>query len=252
MLRDTWLIFLNEMGHRRRQAMWFVVGLMQPVLYLFCYGPLATALMSAGTGLDTWDVFVPLLLLQVSLTQSMFVGLGLLAEHRMGILERFRIAPIARSSLVLGKLCAVAVSAAALSAVIMVLCKAFFTLTATTADMLACIGLNVLLTVAIAAFSYGFALLSKNEQVLNPVLNAVLLPLLLLSGAILPITADAAPAWLYTLSRFNPLTHVMDAERGVLRGDYLGRPAVAGTAILVVLVLIGLSWTTRVFSREGR
>lgn len=250
MLRDTWLIFLNEMGHRRRQALWFVVGLMQPVLYLFCYGPLATKLMSADTGLSTWDVFVPLLLLQVSLAQSMFVGLGLLAEHRMGILERFRIAPIARSSFVLGKLCAIAVSATALSAVIMILCKTFFTLTSTITEMLACIGLNVLLTVAIAAFSYGFALFSKDEQVLNPLLNALLLPLLLLSGAILPITAEA-PAWLYHMSWFNPLTHVMNAERAVLRGDYFGQSTVVGTVLLMALVFVGLRWTTRVLVHEG-
>lgn len=249
-VRDTWLVFVNEMGHRRRQALWLVAGLMQPLLYLFLYGPMVTDLMAQGTGANTWYVFAPALLLQAALTQSTFVGLNLLTEYRMGIVERFRVAPLHRTALVLGKLAAIAVSSAVLSTVIMTLCQVAYSAAASVTGAVLSVLLNVLLAVTIASCSYAFALRTKKEDVLNPVLNTLLLPLLLLSGAFLPITEDNAPAWLYHLSRLNPITHVMNAGRALLRDDYDDPAVLFGVGLLLVLAAGGLVWAVRVFAHD--
>ena len=40
MLRDTWLIFRREMTAALRNPTWVLIGIMQPLLYLFLFGPL--------------------------------------------------------------------------------------------------------------------------------------------------------------------------------------------------------------------
>jgi ABC-2 type transport system permease protein len=59
--------------------------------------------------------------------------------------------------------------------------------------------------VAIASCSYALALRLKSEETVPAVLNALLLPLFLLSGTLLPITTALAPNWLWRLSRLNPV-----------------------------------------------
>jgi ABC-2 type transport system permease protein len=96
--------------------------------------------------------------------------------------------------------------------------------------------------------SYALALRLKSEDALAPVLNTIVLPLLLLSGILLPMTL--APTWLYDLSRVNPFVYVVDAERAIFRGD-LGSVAVVGIVIMIALVVVTVAWGVRTFQRES-
>ena len=66
--------------------------------------------------------------------------------------------------------------------------------------------LGVLLTLlvggACAAASNALALATKSEDVMAPVINVVMMPILLLSGILLPMTLG--PEWLQKVSDFMP------------------------------------------------
>ena len=57
----------------------------------------------------------------------------------------------------------------------------------------------------------------KSEDALAPLLNRVSVPVLLLSGILLPMTL--APTWLRRLARLNPFSHVVDGARAAFRND---------------------------------
>ena len=78
-------------------------------------------------------------------------------------------------------------------------------------SVLAVLGLLVLIGLSVAPLSYAAGLILKSEDAFAPLINAVALPLLLLSGILLPMTF--APDWLAFLSSVNPLTHAVDAAR---------------------------------------
>src|SRR4051794_9492877 len=104
-LRDTFLIFRRQMLQSLRNPAWVVIGLVQPILYLAFFGPLLTGVVGsrgfpAG---NAWQVFVPGLLLQLGLFGSVFVGFAIIAEWRMGIIERMRVTPVSRLALLLGR-----------------------------------------------------------------------------------------------------------------------------------------------------
>jgi ABC-2 type transport system permease protein len=232
---------------------WLVVGLVQPLLYMFLYGPMLTKLLATAQGQtvgDSWRIFLPALLLQTTLTQSTFVGLGLLTEYRAGVFERFRVAPISRTALLLGKLANTGVTVAILSTLIALLCRAAFRMSVSLGGLALAVLLNIVLSVALASYSYALALRTKNEQGLGTLLNVALLPLLLLSGAFLPITTQTAPTWLYVLSRLNPIAYVLDATRAGLRGEWISGETFIGMGMLAVITALGFGLAVRAFSRE--
>jgi ABC-2 type transport system permease protein len=105
------------------------------------------------------------------------------------------------------------------------------------------------LSAALASLSYALATKAPTPQAFGPVVNAVTMPTMLLSGLVLPMAL--APAWLDALSHVMPLRYLVDAMRSAFTGDYatssLSRGAVAAAVLLVVSVTLGV----RVFSRPG-
>lgn len=249
MLRDTWLIFCRETLQRARQSFWLIVGLVQPLLYMALLGPMVTELIASPKQAG-WAAFTPALLLQAAMTQSMFVGLSLLVEYREGVLGRLLVTPMRRSALLLGKLCSIALAVAVLSAVIVLMCRLAFPLSTPIGGVLLCLLLNVIVAVSLATCSYALALVTKNENSLAPILNTALLPLLLLSGAFLPITKQSAPGWLYTLSRFNPIAYILDASRAGLVGDFTSREAITGIGVALCMMSLALLWGLRTFIKQ--
>lgn len=249
MLRDTWLIFCRETLQRARQSFWLVVGLVQPLLYMALLGPMVTELIASPKRAG-WAAFTPALLLQAAMTQSMFVGLSLLVEYREGVLGRLLVTPMKRSALLLGKLGSIALAVALLSAIIVLMCRLMFPLAIPVGGLFLCLLLNVIVAVSLAACSYALALVTKNENSLAPILNTALLPLLLLSGAFLPITEQSAPRWLFNLSRLNPISYILDASRAGLAGDLISHQALNGIAVAFFMMGIALAWGLRTFIKE--
>lgn len=112
------------------------------------------------------------------------------------------------------------------------------------------LALMTVLGTALAAVSYSVALRSKNEAAFAPLLNSFVLPLVLLSGILLPM--QLAPDWLYALSRINPLSYVVDAERAVFLGNFTSAAPTIGTVITIVFAGLAIGWGTHTFRRESR
>ncbi|MFD0279781.1 ABC transporter permease [Kitasatospora sp. NPDC127111] len=254
MLRDTWLIFHRDMTLSLRNPTWLIIGIMQPLLYLFLFGPLMVTTVEHTPGFppgDAWVVLTPALIVQTALFSGAFAGVGLLSEYRTGVVDRFRGTPASRSALLLGKVLAQAVQAAAQAVLIVLVTMLVFGLDAPAGGMLLSLLLAAVLAVTLSSASYALALLLKSEAAFPPLLNAVLLPLLLLSGVLLPVTEQLAPGWLYHLARLNPLTYVVDGERAAFRGDVGSTDLLAGSLALVGMAALALFWGTRTFRKEN-
>ena len=82
-----------------------------------------------------------------------------------------------------------------------------------------------------------------------PVINMVMMPVLLLSGILLPMTLG--PAWLEQTSDFMPFRWIVDAVRDVLRRRLRATAMFWGTAWAVVLFALALWWGTSTFRKEN-
>src|SRR3954452_12981860 len=104
MLIETWVIFQRQMRGLVRNPVWVFFGLTQPILYLVLFGPLLKRVSGGGLGGNgSWAIFVPGLLLQLALFGAGFAGCGIIQELREGVIDRQRVTPARRSSLILGR-----------------------------------------------------------------------------------------------------------------------------------------------------
>lgn len=247
---DTWLVFSRAMRLSVRNPVWVIIGIMQPILYLTLFGPLLEPVANTPgfpPG-DAWQVFTPGLLVLLGLFGAAFVGFGLIAEWRAGVVDRMRVTPAARGALLMGRVLRDIVVILVQGA-LLVLTAILMGLEASLGSILIGLGIVALLGGSFSAVSYGLALKLKSEDAFAPLLNGVLLPVMLLSGILLPMTL--APGWLETVSQFNPITYVVDGVRAIFRGDLASNEAGIGFAITAVLIALGVLYGTRMFRRES-
>ena len=101
---EIFVVFQRQMRILLRNPVWVFFGLTQPVLYLVLFGPLLKKVSGGGLGGNaSWSVFVPGLLLQLALFGAGFAGFGIIQELREGVIDRQRVTPARRSSLILGR-----------------------------------------------------------------------------------------------------------------------------------------------------
>jgi len=249
-LTDTWLVFNRAMRLSLRNPVWVILGLIQPILYLTLFGPLLEPVASAPgfpPG-DAWQVFVPGLLVQLGMFGAAFVGFGLIAEWRAGVVERMRVTPASRGALLLGRVLR-DVIVLVVQGAILIGAALLFGLEAPLGSLLTGLAIVALLGAAFSALSYGAALKLKSEDAFAPLLNGLIVPVLLLSGILLPMTL--APSWLQTLADINPLTHVVDGVRAVFRNEMTSSESLIGIGVTVALVALGVLYGARVFRKES-
>jgi ABC-2 type transport system permease protein len=253
MLREIWLVFRRDITVSLRNPAWIFIGIMQPVLYLVLFGPLLERIVANTPGFppgSAWTILTPALILQIALF-GMFAGFGILAELRTGALERIRVTPLRRISLLLGKVLNYTLQLVFQALIILVLALVAFDLSAPFWGVVLSLIIVVLMGISLASAGYATALLLKSEEAFIPLLNTVLLPVLLLSGILIPITAGLAPGWLYTISRINPIRHIVDADRAAFRGDYSVDALLTGSIVAAAMAILAVWWGARTFQREN-
>ncbi len=249
-LKTASITFRYQMKLLLREPVWVVIVMIQPLLYLALFAPLLEPL-AGRSGFppgDAWQVFVPGLLIQLGMFGSMFVGFGIIAEVRYGTVERMRVTPASRLGLLLGRVLRdtlVLLTQATLLTLVAVL----FGLRVPALGALITVGIVGLLGVSLSSLSYACGLWLKSEDALAPLLNMIAVPILLLSGILLPMSL--APDWLYTISRGNPFSHIVDASRVAFLGDYGNSSLLTGLGSALLLAVLGLWVANRTFQRES-
>jgi ABC-2 type transport system permease protein len=249
-IRDTRLIYERSLTLSLRNPVWVIMGIIQPILYLLLFGPLLTniARMPGFPPGGAFNVFVPGILVMTALFGSGFVGFGLCDEMREGVVERMVVTPMSRMAMLLGRSLR-DVSLLLAQALLLVVLSIPFGLELNFGGVAVGFALLALIGLMMSPVSYMLALVLKSEDSLAPVVNGVALPLLLLSGVMLPMSL--APDWLQTVARFNPLYHAVAAMRALFNASYGDSEIVFGTALLVILAMVTMTLGARSFSRAA-
>ncbi len=248
--RDTWLIFQRSLTLTLRNPVWLILGLMQPILYLAFFGPLLKNIagMPGFPPGGAFNVFVPGILVMTALFGSAFVGFGLCDELREGVIERMRVTPMSRVAMLLGRSLRDVVLLLA-QAVVLVVLSIPFGLEINFGGLAVSFLLLALVGLVMSPFSYALAIILGSEDALAPAINGIALPLMLLSGMMLPMTL--APDWLRTIATFNPLYHAVSAVRDLFNAQ-LGDPEVlTGTVVMAALACVTIWFGARTFGRAA-
>lgn len=249
MRNEIAVVFTRQMRQLVRNPVWVFFGLTQPILYLVLFGPLLKNLDGGGLGGDrSWSVFVPGLLLQLAIFTGGFAGFGIIQELREGVIDRQRVTPARRISLIVGRTLTNVVTIG-VQATLLVLVAVPFGLRPSWGGAAVSILLVCLLSLGLASASYAMGLILKDEDSFAPFVQGVTLPLLLLSGVLLPMAL--APRWLRWLSYANPLSYLVDATRALFLGHFSDRDVTVGLAVTAALAAFLTWWGSRSFRQAS-
>jgi ABC-2 type transport system permease protein len=247
LVRDTWLTFQYEVGLLIHNPVNIAISLLQPITYLLLFTPFIKSVMGASNYGAAYEIYVPSLYCALGVFSGLFAGFGLIRAIRQGVIGRFRVTPMSRIGLLLGREF-VFVALMSFQAVVVVVVAVIFGLRVSPVNLvlaLALLGLMVLIGVSI---SYILAIYVPNTQVLINVTNGVTEPIALLAGVLIPLSV--APLWVRDVALWNPYAWGANGMRAVFQG-HLGAPVVwqAGV-ILAAMASIAVVASSRLFTRE--
>lgn len=193
-----------------------VTLLIQPLLFLFVLGSGLQSLAAASTdGMDLKTFIFPGVLCMALLFSAMFSAASLVMDREFGFLREMMVAPVRRSSILVGK-CLGGATVAALQGAIMLALAGLVGVPYDPLLLLGLFGLLLLLAFTITAFGVLVAVRIKQLQSFTAVMQMLVMPMFFLSGALYP--AAGLPAWLDVLNRLNPLTYAVDPMRRLVFG----------------------------------
>jgi ABC-2 type transport system permease protein len=191
-----------------------ITALVQPFLFLFVLGTGLSRLTQGSTGgLSLRTFLYPGILAMAVMFTAMFSAASIVWDREFGFLREMLVAPVRRSSIVIGK-CLGGATVASFQGVIIIAIAGLVGVPYDPALIISVFGIQLLLAFTITAFGVMMAARIKQMQSFMALTQMLVMPLYFLSGAMFPVSH--LPIWLTVLNRLDPLTYAVDPMRRIV------------------------------------
>jgi len=258
----AWALAVSTLAWREilrfvRQRSRLTGALLQPLLFWALLGGGFRSSFRVPGGLEgiTYTEYLyPGIISLVLLFTAIFSTISAVEDRQSGFLQGVLVAPIPRWTIVLGQAVGCTLLAVA-QGILLLLLAPVAGLRLTVASALATTGVMVLLAFAMTGLGLVLAWRLDSTQGFHAIMNLILMPLWLLSGAFFP--AEGLPGWLAWIVRLNPLTYGMAALRRTL---YLPVPGLVAdlpplwpsVALATLFALAAFAGAVQAATRKGR
>jgi ABC-2 type transport system permease protein len=211
-------LWLREIVRFYRQKARVAGVIASPLIFWVVLGAGFAHSFNAGSGTSAHYLgyFFPGSVAMIVLFTAIFSMMSLIQDRNEGFLLSVLAAPVSRSSVVLGKV----LGGGTLAAIQGIVFLVFAPLVGVHLTP-AAIGLSILAVIMISfeltALGFAIAWPMDSTQAFHAIVNVLLIPLWLLSGALFPLSGAAG--WMRFCMMLNPLTYGVEALRGALFPD---------------------------------
>jgi ABC-2 type transport system permease protein len=240
-LQAMYVLWLREMKRYVRARSRIIGSLGMPFFFLIFLGTGFKSFRPASIPdhIDYLNFLAPGMLAVVLQFGSMFTGMAILWDRQFGFLKEIMVAPVSRVAIVLGR---------TLGGVTTALVQGLLFIAVALLAGLKLSGLSgflltplfmIFITGAFVNLGLAIASLMRDMQGFSIVMNFIMVPLLLLSGAMFPI--EQFPRWVQALAYLDPLFYGVDGLRYSLIGMSRFPPLVdAAVLFLFCAGMVGL------------
>ncbi len=204
-----------------RQPARVIAGLATPLIFWLALGSGFGSSIQTASGGGYMEFFFPGAVALVVLFASIFSNISIIEDRREGFLLSVLVAPVSRSAMALGKILG-ATSVGAVQGLFFLPLIPLLGLPMEAAGLPEAAALVLAMAFGLTALGFFFAWRLNSTQGFHSVMNMVLMPMWLLSGALFPI--EGASTWMSWLMRLNPLFHGVTGLRRALSPSEAGGP----------------------------
>lgn len=238
-MKTIYILWLRQIKRHLRSKSRIIGSLAQPLLFLLSFGyGFGAVFRAAGQG-DYINFLAPAIIGMSIIFTALFAGIELIWDRQFGFLKETLAAPVSRLAIMTGRTLGGA-SVATMQGVIV-----FFAAIMVGFHPVSWYGvfpgIVVMFVVAILFTALGtmIASLLADMQGFQLIMNFIVMPLFLLSGALFPL--EGLPKVLSIVARCNPLSYGIDAFRSLLIGVHYYNFSLDITVIsLLMLAFLGL------------
>src|SRR2546422_2991241 len=247
-------IFSRWLKKTFRRPSFVFFALVQPivwfVLFTQSFARIADlpAFANYSGGASYLTFFTGAVIIQTVMASAMQSGIGMVNDIESGYMDKMRVAPIRRASILLGKVMSDGVRILLQTAIIVVMGLILGVTFATGVGGVAIIFvIAVAFGIAWSGISTFIALTTRNSETTLMISLLTTFPLLFLSTAVMP--KPLLPAWVQNVAAYNPITYIADAIHALIITGFDW--ATVGYAFLIVFGVgaITLSATTAMFRK---
>lgn len=219
-----------------------------PVLFMAIFVYVFGGAIS-GSPKEYLQFVVPGLLAQMLAFVAVPIGINLNTDITKGIFDRFRALPIPRAAPLVGAVMGDIVRYATTIAVTLGFgLLVGFRITTSIWAAAAAVALALLFALCMSWISVWFGLIARTPGAVSGILYTLIMPLTFASTIFVP--AATLPGWLQGFVRGNPLTHLVEALRGLLTGGPVSGPLAWTLVWCVGFVLVFMPLALRAYRRR--
>jgi ABC-2 type transport system permease protein len=253
--RTIAMVWRRELIRLRRTPSRIVTGLAQPIIFLFIMGAGLGRIIESdqSQGFDYQEFLFPGILCMSIITSALFSAVSIVWDREFGFLREMLVAPVSRTSIVLGKALGGG-SVSVTQGLILVVAAPIIGVDLTVGRAVGLVLALLLLAFAMTAFGMVLATRMERMESFQMVMTLVLQPMIFLSGTVFPL--QDLPAWLTVLTRLNPATYGVDLVRRLVLEDApavtIGGeevPLLAEAALVLALGTALLALAVRLFRK---
>ena len=211
-------ILWRNMKWRFQNPISIAVTILQPLIWLVLYSSVASQTMQ-DKGISNYTAFIlPGIIVLVIFSACCSGGIINFIMKSSGSFYRILIAPVSRSSIVLGQMLESILLSFIEIAILFVVGLFFSVKVASGLAGIAVMILLIFMTVFfMSGLSYSISLFLPNEVIYETIMTAIVLPIFFLSTALFP--SENLSRGLKIAVMLNPFTHIINALRKLILGD---------------------------------
>ncbi len=240
MLSETFAIFNRWNKKLLRQPILIFFTLIQPLVWFLLFtqafsaiGNIPTFKLLTGTS-SYITFFTAAVIIQTIASSALNAGIGVVNDFESGFMDKMRVAPIMKSSILFGRLFSAAITTILQVIIILVIGLALgVSIASGVAGVLMILLLAALFGIAWSGISLFVALTTKNQETTLSVGLLTTFPLLFLSASVMPL--GLLPDWVQQVAKVNPFTYIAEAFQAlIIKGIVWEKIEYALVAILIV------------------
>jgi oleandomycin transport system permease protein len=214
------------------------------VLFVFLFGGAV-----AGSRHDYTQFVIPSIMAQTILFASMTIGINLSTDVKKGVFDRFRSLPIARSAPLLGAVLGEMVRFVLASAVVIGFGYIIgFRVQTNALEALAAVALVLFFALCICWISVLIGMWAREPGAVQGIGFLIMFPLTFGSNTF--VKASTLPGWLQAWVHVNPVSHLVDAVRGLMLGGPVAWPVTQTLLWSLGLLAVFMPLAVRAYRRK--